>query len=112
MTDLATILPNGVAVLNNKKNVKDVIRKARQENFTDVIIINEDSNKPSKIFIMYIELPVMLCGSFSCGVKIDAVIQLYVLDNHLCCIYQNFPHLEFLENSGNNYSLLIKPITV
>lgn len=48
--ELTRIIPNSISLYRNRSGVKKIVKSATARNFTDIIVVNEDQCKPSKVF--------------------------------------------------------------
>lgn len=52
--ELARIIPNSIAKIRNRASVKTIVTSAIRENFTDVLIINEDHRQPNGLVMIHL----------------------------------------------------------
>lgn len=52
--ELSRIFPNALVKVRNKSSVKKICKSATREEFTDVVIINEDRRKPNGLLIIHL----------------------------------------------------------
>lgn len=52
--ELSRIFPNALVKIRNKASVKKICKSAEREQFTDVVIINEDRRKPNGLLVIHL----------------------------------------------------------
>ncbi|KAH8329268.1 hypothetical protein KR074_006416 [Drosophila pseudoananassae] len=52
--ELSRIFPNALVKIRNKSSVKKICKSAEREQFTDVVIINEDRRKPNGLLVIHL----------------------------------------------------------
>jgi len=52
--ELSRIFPNALVKIRNKSSVKNICKSAVREEFTDVVIINEDRRKPNGLLVIHL----------------------------------------------------------
>ncbi len=52
--ELARIIPNSWAKIRNRSSIKKMVRSAISEDFTDVIVINENNREPNGMLIIHL----------------------------------------------------------
>ncbi|KAH8263636.1 hypothetical protein KR044_011815 [Drosophila immigrans] len=52
--ELSRIFPNALVKIRNKASVKRICKSAEREQFTDVVIINEDRRKPNGLLVIHL----------------------------------------------------------
>ncbi|SPP81450.1 blast:Probable ribosome production factor 1 [Drosophila guanche] len=52
--ELSRIFPNALVKIRNKASVKKICKSAEREEFTDVVIINEDRRKPNGLLVIHL----------------------------------------------------------
>ncbi|KAH8352574.1 hypothetical protein KR084_005076 [Drosophila pseudotakahashii] len=52
--ELSRIFPNALVKIRNKSSVKNICKSAEREEFTDVVIINEDRRKPNGLLVIHL----------------------------------------------------------
>ncbi|XP_017115786.1 probable ribosome production factor 1 [Drosophila elegans] len=52
--ELSRIFPNALVKIRNKSSVKKICKSAEREEFTDVVIINEDRRKPNGLLVIHL----------------------------------------------------------
>lgn len=52
--ELSRIFPNALVKIRNKSSVKNICKSAEREQFTDVVIINEDRRKPNGLLVIHL----------------------------------------------------------
>lgn len=52
--ELARIIPNALAKIRNRSSVKKMIKSAIRENFTDILIINENNREPNGLVMIHL----------------------------------------------------------
>ncbi|XP_016964474.1 probable ribosome production factor 1 [Drosophila biarmipes] len=52
--ELSRIFPNALVKIRNKSSVKNICKSAVREDFTDVVIINEDRRKPNGLLVIHL----------------------------------------------------------
>ncbi|KAJ6648835.1 putative ribosome production factor 1 [Pseudolycoriella hygida] len=52
--ELARIIPNSWAKIRNRSSIKKMVKSATKENFTDVIIINENNHEPNGMLVIHL----------------------------------------------------------
>lgn len=52
--ELARIIPNALAKIRNRSSIKKMVKSAIRENFTDIIIINENNREPNGMVVVHL----------------------------------------------------------
>ncbi|EDV58825.1 probable ribosome production factor 1 [Drosophila erecta] len=52
--ELSRIFPNALVKIRNKSSVKKICKSAEREEFTDVVIVNEDRRKPNGLLVIHL----------------------------------------------------------
>lgn len=52
--ELARIIPNALAKIRNRSSIKKMVKSAIRENFTDIIIINENNREPNGLVAVHL----------------------------------------------------------
>lgn len=52
--ELSRIFPNALVKIRNKASVKKICKSAEREQFTDVVIVNEDRRKPNGLLVIHL----------------------------------------------------------
>lgn len=52
--ELARIIPNALAKIRNRSSIKKMVKSAIRENFTDVIIVNENNREPNGLHVIHL----------------------------------------------------------
>lgn len=52
--ELSRIFPNALVKIRNKSSVKKICKSAEREQFTDVVIVNEDRRKPNGLLVIHL----------------------------------------------------------
>lgn len=52
--ELSRIFPNALVKIRNKASVKQICKSAEREQFTDVVIVNEDRRKPNGLLVIHL----------------------------------------------------------
>lgn len=52
--ELARIVPNALAKIRNRSSIKKMVKSAIRENFTDVIVINENNREPNGMVVVHL----------------------------------------------------------
>ncbi|EDW45890.1 probable ribosome production factor 1 [Drosophila sechellia] len=52
--ELSRIFPNALVKIRNKSSVKNICKSAEREEFTDVVIVNEDRRKPNGLLVIHL----------------------------------------------------------
>ncbi|XP_068151281.1 LOW QUALITY PROTEIN: probable ribosome production factor 1 [Drosophila tropicalis] len=52
--ELSRIFPNALVKIRNKSSVKKICKSAEREEFTDVVIVNEDRRKPNGLLMIHL----------------------------------------------------------
>lgn len=52
--ELARIIPNALAKIRNRSSIKKMVKSAVRENFTDLIIINENNREPNGLVVVHL----------------------------------------------------------
>lgn len=52
--ELARIIPNALAKIRNRSSIKKMVKSALRENFTDLIIINENNREPNGLVVVHL----------------------------------------------------------
>lgn len=55
MKELERIIPNGESIIRkNKSSVKKMVEEAKERNYSDILIINEDRKKPNGLLVIHL----------------------------------------------------------
>lgn len=52
--ELARIIPNSIAKIRNRSSIKKMVKSAIRENFTDIMIINENNREPNGLVAIHL----------------------------------------------------------
>lgn len=52
--ELARIIPNSLAKIRNRSSIKKIVKSAIKEEFTDVLIINENNRQPNGLLVIHL----------------------------------------------------------
>lgn len=52
--ELSRIFPNALVKIRNRSSVKNICKSAIREEYTDVVIVNEDRRKPNGLLVMHL----------------------------------------------------------
>lgn len=52
--ELARIIPNALAKIRNRSSIKKMVKSAIRENFTDILIINENNREPNGLVMVHL----------------------------------------------------------
>lgn len=52
--ELARIIPNALAKIRNRSSIKKMVKSAVRENFTDIIIVNENNREPNGLVVVHL----------------------------------------------------------
>lgn len=52
--ELARIIPNALAKIRNRSSIKKMVKSAIREDFTDIIIINENNREPNGLVVVHL----------------------------------------------------------
>lgn len=52
--ELARIIPNSLAKIRNRSGVKKMVKSAIRENFTDILVINENNREPNGLVMIHL----------------------------------------------------------
>ena len=52
--ELARIIPNALAKIRNRSSIKKMVKSAIRENFTDIIVINENNREPNGMVVVHL----------------------------------------------------------
>ena len=52
--ELARIIPNALAKIRNRSSIKKMVKSAIRENFTDILIINENNREPNGLVAIHL----------------------------------------------------------
>lgn len=52
--ELARIIPNSLAKIRNRSSIKKMVNSAVRENFTDIIVINENNRQPNGLVVVHL----------------------------------------------------------
>lgn len=52
--ELARIIPNSLAKIRNRSSMKKMVKSAIRENFTDIMVINENNRQPNGLVVIHL----------------------------------------------------------
>lgn len=52
--ELARIIPNSLAKIRNRSSIKKMVKSAIRENFTDIVVINENNRQPNGLVVVHL----------------------------------------------------------
>lgn len=52
--ELARIIPNALAKIRNRSSIKKMVKSAIRENFTDILVINENNREPNGLVMIHL----------------------------------------------------------
>lgn len=52
--ELARIIPNALAKIRNRSSIKKMVKSCIRENFTDIIVINENNREPNGLLVIHL----------------------------------------------------------
>lgn len=52
--ELSRIIPNSLAKIRNRSSIKKMVNSAVRENFTDIIVINENNRQPNGLVVVHL----------------------------------------------------------
>lgn len=52
--ELSRIIPNSIAKIRNRSSIKKMVKSAVRENFTDILVVNENNRQPNGLVVIHL----------------------------------------------------------